>query len=119
MMNAKKTIRVLNRLSIRRFAGVAISCLIITGGPVNAQGPVADANGPTNPTLNKVFPGKPMPGSLGTFNNSQVNYFTGAVSYNVPIFSYKSSANNLKLDIALSYNGGGGIKASQEASEVG
>src|SRR5262245_13888385 len=110
MANALKLIHARIPAKAGKHIGMTLGALLIIGQSIYAQA-VADANGPTNPTLVNVFPGKPAPGSLGTFNNSQVNYFTGAVSYNVPIFKYKGMGNNLQFDIALSYTGGGGIRA--------
>lgn len=63
-----------------------------------------------------VLPTTPEASSLGKYGDFQVNYYTGAVDINIPIYTMKGKL--LEAPIYLQYDGSG-HKVEQEASWVG
>lgn len=66
--------------------------------------------------LPKLIPPSPNAYELGKYGQIPIGMFTGAVNYNIPVYSYKTS--NLTVPISLLYNSNG-IKVDQIGSRVG
>jgi len=49
----------------------------------------------------------------------QVNLQTGSATFTLPMFNWNDDKSKLKLDVAMSYNSGSGLKVNEVASNVG
>ena len=85
--------------------------LLFNGSELFAQ------NDPPYVTTQRIIPPSPEAVSLGAVDFSNVNLYTGKVSYSLPI--YNINQNGISFPITLSYTGGGGIKIEEIASSVG
>jgi hypothetical protein len=66
--------------------------------------------------LKKVTLPSPNAAELGKYGDVPIGLFTGAMSYSVPIFEFKTQ--NLSLPVSVSYSSNG-VKVDQRASNVG
>lgn len=78
-----------------------------------------DASGQTEyfNTIQNVTPPSPDAISIVKQGFSDVNLYTGKLSYSIPI--YTISQNGIQVPISLNYVGGNGIKVEEVASSVG
>ena len=76
----------------------------------------AIADGDYRSTMPNYIPVSPTAGSLITFADYPVSYYSGVPNVSIPL--YEIEIDNYKLPISLSYHASG-IKLSQEASWVG
>lgn len=74
------------------------------------------AQGDFSHNLTSYSMASPEVSSLEKYNLGNVNYYTGKVDINIPIYTIKTG--NIEYPIALVYNTGG-IKVDQSASDVG
>jgi YD repeat-containing protein len=51
--------------------------------------------------------------------HAQVNLQTGSATFSLPMFNWQDDKSRLKLDVALSYNSGNGLRVNDVASNVG
>ena len=64
----------------------------------------------------RVIPPSPTASSLGAYGDYEVGYYNGRPDIDIPLYSVK--ANDLSLDLSLSYDASG-TKVSQDASWIG
>lgn len=106
-----------SRIQLHVSCTVALFLLISATTDIQAQDAEAKALQAYSSFISKlVVPPSPEAASLGKYGNSDVNYYTGAMSLSIPI--HNIGGREIQLPIGLSYDGSGN-RVEQIPSMVG